>query len=353
VLLLAACATTVADKKYRVVIDEKASAETVAAIMRHYEFERYTDAIRLAEAWKPTQLPEEINVLVALARVKTIDDAARFEAALQQVESKYVASLLVKFEVGIQLKKQDRKRLALSYLKDVATGEATTLMERRARAYAMAELGKYERGFATEARAALADLIAGGDASALTYYYDALVAYEAKLLRLAIRSLRQALEVNPWQFDSLLALGVALDESGQHSEAVKELKAAVEKYPLKSELHMRLGAAHLSLRQWQEAEDALLIAVELSPRAALPVANLAEAHMRLNRRESAMSLAQRAVKNNRDEPYAWVVLAALAHETGQTRIKRDALANLKILSADAAKLLAARQYDLRAYLKNP
>jgi tetratricopeptide (TPR) repeat protein len=356
-LLFSACTTPplppVESNSPRIVVDEKASAEAVAAIARHYEFERYADLIKLADAWRTSQLPAGTNVLVALAGAKMIDDEQRFGTALLEVENKYPQAVLVKLEAGIYLQKRGRRSLATSYFNEVIASTPLTLMDRRARAYALAHLGKYERSAGEQALNALAALIESGDNSPITLFYDGAVAHDLKRHARAVQSLRRALAVNPNQRDSLIALGVALDESGKHTEAIRELTAALQKYPREGALHMHLGAAYLSLRQWQDAETALAKAVELLPRSAFAIANLAEAHMRLGRRESALRLARGAVSMAPDDEYAWVVQAAIAHETGRVKLKNEAITKLKTVAPDAAMKLAARKFDLRAFLKAP
>lgn len=373
--LLSACTTPLPPQKpYRVVLNEVATKETVAAITRHYINEEFVEAYNLGRAWSTTQLPDETNVLVALARVKSLDDDSQYARALLDVEGRYPTSMLVKLEAAIFLQRRGQRNLASGYFKDLIESKPQSLMERRAQAYALAHWGKIERnlsdramealGMSPSARtdrrvseralAALGELIEGGDDSPVTFYYDGAVAYDLKRYARAVLSLRRALATNPAQIDSLIALGVTLDESGQPDEAVKELREAVEKFPRNAALHTHLGAALLSLRKWQEAEAILTKATELSnPPMPLALANLAEAFLRQNRRDAAFRQAQRATVLGPDEPHAWAVLAVVCYESGRPIQQQAALDKLKALSPESARRLVIRRMDLRAYMKAP
>jgi tetratricopeptide (TPR) repeat protein len=374
--LLSACHTPLPpqNRPYRVVLNEVASQETVAAITRHYINEEYVEAYNLGRTWSTTQLPDETNVLVALAKVKALDDDAQYASALLEAEGRYPTSMLVKLEAGIFLQRRGQRNLASGYFKDIIETKPKTLMERRAQAYGLAHWGKIERnlsdlamealGLSPSARTdrrvseraliALGELIEAGDESPVTFYYDGAVAYDLKRYARAVLSLRRALAINPAQIDSLIALGVALDESGQPDEAVKELRDAVEKFPRNAALHTHLGAALLSLRKWQEAEAILTKATELSnPPMPLALANLAEAFLRQNRRDAAFRHAQRATALGPDEPHAWAVLAVVCYESGRPIQQQQALDKLKAISPEAARRLVIRRMDLRAYMKAP
>jgi tetratricopeptide (TPR) repeat protein len=374
--LLSACHTPLPsqNRPYRVVLNEVASAETVAAITRHYIHEEYVEAYNLGRTWSTTQLPDETNVLVALARVKALDDDAQYASALLDVEGRYPTSMLVKLEAGIFLQRRGQRNLATGYFRDLIETKPKTLMERRALAYGLAHWGKIERNLSDRAMEALnlspsasldrrvseralialGELIEAGDESPVTFYYDGAVAYDLKRYARAVLSLRRALAINPAQIDSLIALGVALDESGQPDEAVKELRDAVEKFPRNAALHTHLGAALLSLRKWQEAEAILTKATELSnPPMPLALANLAEAFLRQNRRDAAFRHAQRATALGPDEPHAWAVLAVVCYESGRPLQQQQALDKLKAISPEAARRLVIRRMDMRAYMKAP
>lgn len=350
---LAGCASP-QPVKVRTVVNERPTAEMLAAIDKHYLRDEFAEAVRLGDRWRPSQLPDETNVILALSRVRVREGDAEYPNLLLGVETKYPTSILVKLEAGMYLQKRGQKNLAYGYFKDIIAAQYKSLMERRARAYALAHLGKYDRKYYDEALLLLVQLIEGGDASRTTLYYDGIVARELKLFKHAEDALRKALEEKPNDLEVVIALAGTLDDAGQSVEAIKELAKIADQYPDNPMLQLQLGITYLSLKQWINAEAALVKTNELSS-APIPlaIANLAEAYLRVGKRDLAFRQAQRATALAPDEPYAWAVLAAVCNETNRPTTQRNAMEKLRALSLPTADRLVIRRFDLRAFAKNP
>lgn len=110
----------------------------------------------------------------------------------------------------------------------------------------------------------------------------------------ALATYRQSVAENPYDAQSLTALGRLLEERGEHREALSHYERAVAANP--AQLEARVGAAR-ELRRFNELERAIIElrrAVEIQPSCAECFEELADLSQSLGRKSEAAQYRRRA-----------------------------------------------------------
>ncbi|HEY3917377.1 MAG TPA: tetratricopeptide repeat protein [Stellaceae bacterium] len=90
----------------------------------------------------------------------------------------------------------------------------------------------------------------------------------------ALGVLREALEIDPFDVETLIALGSSLQEHGLLTDAVEMYRRAIAVDPRNANAYCELGTALYGLRQWEDQEDAFRTALSLDPEHKIARANL-------------------------------------------------------------------------------
>jgi protein O-GlcNAc transferase len=90
----------------------------------------------------------------------------------------------------------------------------------------------------------------------------------------ALGVLREALEIDPFDAETLRNLGNCLHDHGMLSESVEMFRRAIAVKPEDANSFSNLGTSLYSLRRWEEADDAFRRALELDPNHKVARANL-------------------------------------------------------------------------------
>ena len=99
--------------------------------------------------------------------------------------------------------------------------------------------------------------------------------HRANLLQEARRHARRALELDPAQFDALLALGMVLSQTGPPNQARETLHRALDLQPQNHEAHLRLGMLHRQQGDHTRAADAFRQTLRLEPKSVVAANELA------------------------------------------------------------------------------
>lgn len=81
----------------------------------------------------------------------------------------------------------------------------------------------------------------------------------------ALRSMRQAVEVNPKYYQAHFQLASLLDRTGKLDEAAREYEVAAPEYRLSGDYQYRLGFAYFRLKNYTKAREHLAKVLEMSP----------------------------------------------------------------------------------------
>lgn len=132
------------------------------------------------------------------------------------------------------------------------------------------------------------------DPTAEPYYVNlAAIAIDRGNSRLAVDTLRQAIERGIQSTNVNHHLGVALNAIGESEEAIQVARRGLQKDPDAGGLWLILGQAQLQLGANEEAEKSLLRAVELGVQSKTSYFSLFNVSMRLGKREDAQRYRER------------------------------------------------------------
>jgi protein O-GlcNAc transferase len=90
----------------------------------------------------------------------------------------------------------------------------------------------------------------------------------------ALGMLREALDLDPFDSETLSKFGLALTDYGLCSEAVDMLRRSIALNPADADTYSNLGTALYALRRWDEEEDAFRAALRINPNHKLARTNL-------------------------------------------------------------------------------
>ncbi|MDT8323928.1 MAG: tetratricopeptide repeat protein, partial [Bacteroidota bacterium] len=144
------------------------------------------------------------------------------------------------------------------------------------------------------------------------HYSLGLIFWQQGELAHAERHFRLALEYQPDNIDTALALGETLLRAGKAEDAVTVLATAAARAPRDGGLQHTLGVARVAAEQWDEAVLAFRTAIGLDPANEEARIAVAGAYMKLRRFDDAEAGLKEVLRNNTSSVRAMLALGKLA-----------------------------------------
>ena len=157
-----------------------------------------------------------------------------------------------------------------------------------------------ERGLPNEARTLFEAAVSEKQTNYELYNNYAGVLLEAGEFARAQELLRESLELNPYQVDARVNLGVLLQRLGKLGEAVELLEAAQKMQPDDAFVLNALGSAHFAVGHFDEAEQSYRQAIHFEPDSADYHYNLGAVLAKKGRAEQALAAFEQSGRLGRD-----------------------------------------------------
>lgn len=127
----------------------------------------------------------------------------------------------------------------------------------------------------------------------------------------ALGFIRRSVELNPQSARAYNQLGVVYEKLGKLNLAAENLKAAVEKDPRYAKAHFNLGAVQSKANKLKAAETSLLTSLELEPSSIEARLELATVYARQDRLDKSIALVKKVVADHPANDEANLILCRL------------------------------------------
>src|SRR5262252_4082678 len=293
--------------------------------------------------------PTQIAVLRALARAHLANrEPALAEENLRTALTVAADNIAVRVDLAELLWRTQRADDAVKLLEETVRAtpgvEGTAARAALVRAYLAKPDLPAARTAAEELKTLRPELPVGA-------YFAGVVAEQQQRPEDARREFEHALQVKPYEPDTLTALARLLVGRGQNTQAQALVQGAVDHAPRSAAMHNLLGEVYLAQQRYEEAGRACQDAVRLAPTWWVPYRNLAQARFGAQDRAGALAAYLAGVQAT-SEPALVAELATIYEREGriddairQYEVLYQLRPSLEIAANNLAMLLVTYRKD--------